>query len=157
MSGHAELPACAPGETRARAESAQMKAQNASDNRLPLRCIRALTSIARKVAGGGHSEDAREIAARAPTQTTEHGAAGYWQHRLNESERRMRATLMYEAGDVRIEDVPDSVIKEPTDALVRITAFGICGSDLWPYGSMSADDEPARMGHEFIGVVEDIG
>src|SRR3954464_4006693 len=69
----------------------------------------------------------------------------------------MRATKMYEAGDVRIEDVPDSVIKEPTDALVRITAFGICGSDLWPYGSMSADDGPARMGHEFIGVVEDAG
>ena len=69
----------------------------------------------------------------------------------------MRATLMYEAGDVRIEDVPDSVIKQPTDALVRVTASCICGSDLWPYASMSQADGPARMGHEFIGVVEDIG
>src|SRR3954453_14820349 len=69
----------------------------------------------------------------------------------------MRATKMYEAGDVRIEDVPDSVIKKPTDALVRITASCICGSDLWPYGSMSADNGPARMGHEFIGVVEETG
>jgi threonine dehydrogenase-like Zn-dependent dehydrogenase len=69
----------------------------------------------------------------------------------------MRATLMYGAGDVRVEDVPDSVIKQPTDALVRITASGICGSDLWPYGSMSPADGPARMGHEIIGIVEDTG
>jgi threonine dehydrogenase-like Zn-dependent dehydrogenase len=69
----------------------------------------------------------------------------------------MRATNMYGAGDVRIEDVPDSVIKHPTDALVRITASCICGSDLWPYGSRSPEDAPARMGHEFIGIVEDTG
>src|SRR3954464_14836924 len=69
----------------------------------------------------------------------------------------MRATQMYGAGDVRVEDVPDSVIKQPTDALVRITASCICGSDLWPYGSRSAADAPARVGHEFIGVVEDTG
>jgi len=69
----------------------------------------------------------------------------------------MRATNMYGAGDVRVEDVPDSVIKHPTDALVRITACCICGSDLWPYGSMSSANGPARMGHEFIGVVEDAG
>ena len=68
----------------------------------------------------------------------------------------MRATHLYGAGDVRVEDVPDSVIKQPTDALVRITASCICGSDLWPYGSFAGDD-PARMGHEFIGVVEDAG
>jgi threonine dehydrogenase-like Zn-dependent dehydrogenase len=69
----------------------------------------------------------------------------------------MRATLMYGAGDVRVEDVPDSVIKQPTDALVRVTASCICGSDLWPYSSMSPADDPARMGHEFIGIVEDAG
>jgi threonine dehydrogenase-like Zn-dependent dehydrogenase len=69
----------------------------------------------------------------------------------------MRATLMYGAGDVRVEDVPDSTIKQPTDALVRITASCICGSDLHPYSSMPATDGPARMGHEFIGVVEDTG
>ncbi|MET7275450.1 alcohol dehydrogenase catalytic domain-containing protein [Streptomyces flaveolus] len=69
----------------------------------------------------------------------------------------MRATLMYGAGDVRVENVPDPVIKYPTDALVRITASCVCGSDLWPYASMKPEDGPARMGHEFIGIVEDTG
>lgn len=69
----------------------------------------------------------------------------------------MRATLMYGAGDVRVEHVPDSVIKLPTDALIRITASCICGTDLWPYGSMKPEDGPARMGHEFVGIVEDTG
>jgi threonine dehydrogenase-like Zn-dependent dehydrogenase len=64
---------------------------------------------------------------------------------------------MYEAGDVRIEDVADPVLKESTDALVRVTTACICGSDLHPYRSMSASDGPVRMGHEFIGVVEEIG
>jgi threonine dehydrogenase-like Zn-dependent dehydrogenase len=48
----------------------------------------------------------------------------------------MRATLMYEAGDARIEDVPDPSIVEPTDAILRVTRAGICGSDLWPYASL---------------------
>lgn len=69
----------------------------------------------------------------------------------------MRATLLYRAGDVRVEDVPDSTIKQPSDALVRVTAACVCGSDLHPYHSSSPDDGPARMGHEFIGVVEDVG
>lgn len=69
----------------------------------------------------------------------------------------MRATLMYGPGDVRVEDVPDSTIKLPTDALVRITASCVCGSDLHPYGSMKPEDGPARMGHEFIGIVEATG
>jgi threonine dehydrogenase-like Zn-dependent dehydrogenase len=64
---------------------------------------------------------------------------------------------MYDAGDVRVEDVPDSVLKQPADALVRVTAAAICGSDLWPYASMKPEDVPARMGHEFIGIVEDTG
>lgn len=69
----------------------------------------------------------------------------------------MRAALMYQAGDVRIENVPDSIIKHPTDALVRITASCICGSDLHPYRSMTSDNGPARMGHELIGIVEEVG
>lgn len=69
----------------------------------------------------------------------------------------MRAALMYKAGDVRIEDVPDSTIKHPTDALVRVTASCICGSDLHPYHQMTAEGGPARMGHELIGVVEEVG
>ncbi|PRX65287.1 threonine dehydrogenase-like Zn-dependent dehydrogenase [Nonomuraea fuscirosea] len=69
----------------------------------------------------------------------------------------MRATLMYGAGDVRVEQVPDPVIERPTDALVRITASCVCGSDLWPYASMKPEGGPTLMGHEFIGVVEDAG
>ena len=72
----------------------------------------------------------------------------------------MRATVMYGAGDVRVEDVPDPSLREPTDVLLRITRACICGSDLWPYKSMEPVGETgdgARMGHEFIGVVEDVG
>ena len=69
----------------------------------------------------------------------------------------MRATVMYQAGDVRIENVPDAAIKNPTDALVRITRACICGSDLWPYKLKQADGKGQRMGHEAIGVVEAVG
>ena len=69
----------------------------------------------------------------------------------------MRATLMYGAGDVRVEDVPDPRILQPTDALVRVTRSCICGSDLWPYRQMPEGSEGQRMGHEFVGVVEDVG
>jgi threonine dehydrogenase-like Zn-dependent dehydrogenase len=69
----------------------------------------------------------------------------------------MRATLMYGAGDVRVEEVPDPVLREPTDAVVRVLRSCICGSDLWPYGSMPASEHGQRMGHEFLGVVEDTG
>jgi threonine dehydrogenase-like Zn-dependent dehydrogenase len=69
----------------------------------------------------------------------------------------MRATVMYGAGDVRVEDVPDAQLVEPGDALVRVTRAAICGSDLWPYKSMEADGAGRRMGHEFIGVVEAVG
>src|SRR5437867_1025915 len=69
----------------------------------------------------------------------------------------MRATVMYGAGDVRIEDVPDAHLVEPTDALVAVTRAAICGSDLWPYKTMEHSDTGRRMGHEFIGVVEAVG
>ena len=69
----------------------------------------------------------------------------------------MRATLIYGAGDVRVEDVPDPRVQEATDAVVRVLRSCICGSDLWPYGSMPASEQGQRIGHEFLGVVEDIG
>src|SRR6266550_9614843 len=69
----------------------------------------------------------------------------------------MRATVMYGAGDVRIETVPDAGLVESTDAVVRVTRAAICGSDLWPYKSMESSETGRRMGHEFIGVVEDAG
>ena len=64
---------------------------------------------------------------------------------------------MYGAGDVRVENVPDAKLVEPTDALVRVTRAAICGSDLWPYNSMEPNQTGRRMGHEFIGVVEATG
>src|SRR5437763_751716 len=69
----------------------------------------------------------------------------------------MRATVMHGAGDVRIEDVPDPSIVEPTDAIVRGTRACICGSDLWPYASMEPSESGQSMGHEAIGVVEEVG
>jgi threonine dehydrogenase-like Zn-dependent dehydrogenase len=69
----------------------------------------------------------------------------------------MRATLMYAAGDVRVEDVPDAQLTEPTDALIRVTRASVCGSDLWPYKSMQEGEGPRLMGHEAIGIVEEVG
>ena len=69
----------------------------------------------------------------------------------------MRAAVMYGAGDVSVDKVPDPRLLEPTDAIVRITRACICGSDLWPYKKMEPREAGRRMGHEFIGVVEDIG
>ena len=69
----------------------------------------------------------------------------------------MRATVMYSAGDVRIENVPDPQIIEPTDAVIRVTRACVCGSDLWPYQKMERSDTGRVMGHEAIGVVEDVG
>jgi threonine dehydrogenase-like Zn-dependent dehydrogenase len=69
----------------------------------------------------------------------------------------MRATIMYGAGDVRVEEVPDAHLIESNDALVRVTRAGICGSDLRPYRSMEPSETGRRMGHEFIGVVEAVG
>src|SRR2546421_217152 len=69
----------------------------------------------------------------------------------------MRATVMYGAGDVRVENVPDARVVEPTDALVAVTHACICGSDLWPYKTMEHDDRGRQMGHEAIGVVDAVG
>jgi len=69
----------------------------------------------------------------------------------------MRATIMHKAGDVRIENVPDPGIQEPTDALIRITRACICGSDLWPYNDLEPTPDGLPMGHEAIGIVDDVG
>ncbi|MEU4546264.1 zinc-binding dehydrogenase [Nonomuraea dietziae] len=69
----------------------------------------------------------------------------------------MRATFMYGAGDVRVENVPDPVIQHPTDAVVRIVRSCVCGSDLHPYHSLPASEQGTPMGHEFLGVIEELG
>jgi threonine dehydrogenase-like Zn-dependent dehydrogenase len=69
----------------------------------------------------------------------------------------MRATIMFGAGDVRIENVPDARIVEPTNAVVSVTRACICGSNLWPYQKMEHSDTGRLMGHEAIGIVEAVG
>jgi len=69
----------------------------------------------------------------------------------------MRATVMFGARDVRIQNVPDATIVSPSDALVRVTRACICGSDLWPYEAMERSESGRVMGHEAIGVVEAVG
>jgi len=64
---------------------------------------------------------------------------------------------MYAAGDVTTAEVADPSIVEPTDAILRVTQACICGSDLWPYASMERSETGQSMGHEAIGIVEDIG
>lgn len=69
----------------------------------------------------------------------------------------MRATVIYGAGDIRVENVPDAALREPTDAIVRVVRSCVCGSDLWPYAKRPASDQGDRIGHEFLGVVEETG
>jgi threonine dehydrogenase-like Zn-dependent dehydrogenase len=64
---------------------------------------------------------------------------------------------MYGPRDVRIEDVPEPAIVESTDAVIRIVRACICGSDLWPYRGVDAPQWPMAMGHEYVGIVEDVG
>lgn len=69
----------------------------------------------------------------------------------------MRGTVLYGARDVRFEERPDPTIVDPTDAIIRISATCVCGSDLWPYRGISPTTAPTPMGHEYCGIVEDVG
>ncbi|VXC02646.1 Threonine dehydrogenase and related Zn-dependent dehydrogenases [Microbacterium sp. 8M] len=69
----------------------------------------------------------------------------------------MRGVVMYAPRDVRVEERADPVIEVPTDAVIRVTAACICGSDLWPYRGTDAVTAPTPMGHEYVGVVEQVG
>lgn len=71
----------------------------------------------------------------------------------------MRASVYHGPRDIRMEDVPDAAIRHPSDAVVRVTHACVCGSDLWPYrGELEIyGPAPSRTGHEFMGVVEDVG
>lgn len=69
----------------------------------------------------------------------------------------MRVTVIHGERDIRVEDAPDPTIQRPTDAIVRVTASCVCGSDLWPYRGVSKVRKPRRIGHEFVGVIEEIG
>ena len=69
----------------------------------------------------------------------------------------MKATVLHAPGDIRLDDVPDPSRQAPTDALVRVTAACVCGSDLWPYRGINEVQGPTRIGHEFVGIVEEVG
>jgi len=69
----------------------------------------------------------------------------------------MRAVMLYGPGDIRVEDRPDPAIQSPTDAIVRLAATCICGSDLWPYRGVDSFDQPVPFGHEYAGTVEEVG
>ena len=68
----------------------------------------------------------------------------------------MRGVVMHEAGDVRVEERDDPRLLEPTDAVIRLSATCICGSDLWPYRGAEPVEQQV-MGHEYVGVVEQVG
>jgi threonine dehydrogenase-like Zn-dependent dehydrogenase len=69
----------------------------------------------------------------------------------------MRGTILYAPGDIRVEDREDPRIEQPSDAIIRVVAACVCGSDLWPYRGIAKVDGPAPMGHEYVGVVEEVG
>src|SRR4051812_13996932 len=69
----------------------------------------------------------------------------------------MRAAVLHAPGDVRVEDRPDPTIEQPTDAVIRLAATCVCGSDLWPYRGIEAVNGPTPMGHAYVGIVEAVG
>ncbi|MFI7704612.1 alcohol dehydrogenase catalytic domain-containing protein [Nonomuraea sp. NPDC049480] len=69
----------------------------------------------------------------------------------------MKATVLQGVGEIRLVDLPDPVLREPTDAVVRVRLAAVCGSDLWPYRGQEAFRAGDRMGHEWIGTVEETG
>ena len=69
----------------------------------------------------------------------------------------MRGTVLYGTGDIRFEDTPEPKITKPTDAIIRLAATCVCGSDLWSYRGISPVNQPTPMGHEYCGIVEEAG
>src|SRR5437879_7832125 len=69
----------------------------------------------------------------------------------------MRGVVLHAPGDIRVEVRDDPTIVEPTDAIIRLSAACVCGSDLWPYRGIEAVQGPAPMGHEYVGIVEEVG
>jgi threonine dehydrogenase-like Zn-dependent dehydrogenase len=69
----------------------------------------------------------------------------------------MRGAVLHAPGDIRVENRPDPTIEKPTDAIIKLAATCVCGSDLWPYRGIEDVAGPAPMGHEYVGVVEEVG
>src|SRR5438034_11514483 len=69
----------------------------------------------------------------------------------------MRGAVLYGPSDIRFEELDDPKIMEPTDAIIRMSATCVCGSDLWPYRGNPPVSQPTPMGHEYCGIVEEVG
>src|SRR3954464_9173493 len=69
----------------------------------------------------------------------------------------MQGAVLHAPGDIRVEQRPDPRIEKPSDAIIRLAATCVCGSDLWPYRGIESVDGPAPMGHEYAGLVEEVG
>ncbi len=69
----------------------------------------------------------------------------------------MQGTMLYGPRDIRFEHRPDPTITKPTDAILRLSATCVCGSDLWPYRGIAQLKQPTPMGHEYCGIVEEVG
>ncbi|WIM68337.1 alcohol dehydrogenase catalytic domain-containing protein [Corynebacterium breve] len=69
----------------------------------------------------------------------------------------MRAVIIHGPGDIRVEEVEQDTVENPTDAVIEVKAACVCGSDLWPFRGLEKVDAGARMGHEYVGVVSEIG
>jgi threonine dehydrogenase-like Zn-dependent dehydrogenase len=69
----------------------------------------------------------------------------------------MRATIIHAPGDIRVENAPEPKIVAPTDAVIRTVATCVCGSDLWSYRGINPVNEPQPIGHEYVGIVEEVG
>jgi threonine dehydrogenase-like Zn-dependent dehydrogenase len=69
----------------------------------------------------------------------------------------MQATILHAPGDVRVEERAKPTIQNPTDAIIKVTAACVCGSDLWPYRGADSVAEPVPMGHEYVGIVDEVG
>jgi threonine dehydrogenase-like Zn-dependent dehydrogenase len=69
----------------------------------------------------------------------------------------MQGTMLYSPRDIRFEDRPEPKVTKPTDAVIRISSACVCGSDLWPYRGIQPVEQPTPMGHEYCGIVEEVG
>src|SRR3954462_13950430 len=69
----------------------------------------------------------------------------------------MQGTVLYGPRDVRFDECPEPKVIEPTDAVIRLAATCVCGSDLWPYRGAQEIKGPTPMGHEYVGFVEEVG
>ena len=69
----------------------------------------------------------------------------------------MHGAVLYAPGDIRVEELDDPKIIEPTDAILQLSAACVCGSDLWPYRGIEAVQGPSPMGHEYVGIVQEVG